>query len=153
MYGRYLRLGAKIFPHLNIIANSAATADVAREYGFSKLFIVPLGADYVEQAENNGEVSLNDILYSGRIIKWKGLGWFVRTVLPLLPDKVRLKVAGTIWDEHEAQALNHPRVEYLGHLTQSDLRDEFKKAGCVILPNVENKEAPRNSGLGQPQLY
>jgi glycosyltransferase involved in cell wall biosynthesis len=78
-----------------------------------------------------------DLLFAGRLVERKGCAWFVRNVLPLLPDTIGLRVAGTVWDEAEGAALDHPRVSYLGPLNARDLVDEYREALCVVVPNIE----------------
>ena len=70
------------------------------------------------------------------LVKRKGCSWFIETVLPLLPEQVHLAVAGTIWDESERAALDHPRVRYLGPLDQVSLARAYSEALCVVVPNI-----------------
>jgi glycosyltransferase involved in cell wall biosynthesis len=58
-------------------------------------------------------------------------------VLPLLPEGSRLAVAGPVWDERERPALADPRVDYLGSLSQDELRRAYGTALAVIVPNIE----------------
>lgn len=135
IYGAYLRLGAMVLGDVRVIANSQATACVASRYGFRDVFVVPLAADVV-LCENVTSIRERKLLFSGRLIKLKGASWFVRSVLSRLPEDMTLDVAGTIWDEEERQALNMPRVNYLGKLDQAALWRAQAEALCVVLPNI-----------------
>jgi glycosyltransferase involved in cell wall biosynthesis len=57
--------------------------------------------------------------------------------MPLLPPEIGLRVAGTIWHEGEREALDNPRVSYLGPLDKDALVEEYRRALCVISPNIE----------------
>jgi len=135
VYGAYLRLGAKLLSGARVIANSAATARAASESGWHCCAIIPLATRILGEGLPNGHS--RDLLFAGRLIKQKGLGWFVPNVLPLLPEEIGLRVAGTVWDTAERTALDHPRVSYLGPLDKRTLIDEYRRALCVIVPNIE----------------
>jgi glycosyltransferase involved in cell wall biosynthesis len=134
-YGLYLRLGAKLLHNAKVIANSEATGNAAAENGWKNIDVIPLATDMAgpEPTGSHGP----DILFAGRLIELKGCAWFIHNVLPLVPNPIRLKVAGTVWDENECQALNHPRVDYLGHLQKVALIDAYREALCVIVPNIK----------------
>lgn len=132
-YGMYLKLGARLLTGPDVIANSAATEAAARDCGFTSTKIVPLATDFTRQL---ADVDCNRLLFSGRIIPLKGLSWFVREVLENLPAEITLAVAGTVWDETEAECLDHARVTYLGRLDQKALAVEFARALAVVVPNV-----------------
>ncbi|WP_306116021.1 MULTISPECIES: glycosyltransferase family 4 protein [unclassified Roseovarius] len=134
IYGSYLRLGARCLGHVTVIANSEATAKAANRYGFHDTLVVPLAAEVTAGAPSSPGKSL---LFSGRLVPRKGLAWFVREVLPLLPDTMTLDVAGTVWDTAEAAALDHPRVRHLGRLDQAELWCTYASAVCVIVPNID----------------
>ena len=134
LYGLYLRLGASILRSSTVIANSNATAKVLKETGWQNSVVIPLATDLNRDRETDGHKGR--LLFAGRLMKLKGLSWFVENVLPLLPQKIELDVAGTIWDEHEAKALDDPRVTFLGPLNQPDLTEAYQKALCVVVPNI-----------------
>ncbi|MXO89666.1 glycosyltransferase family 4 protein [Pontixanthobacter aquaemixtae] len=135
LYGAYLRLGARLLPASIIIANSRATAEVARETGWTNSEIVPLGTAHCGasyDSSHNGH-----ILFAGRLVHRKGCGWFVNNVLPHLPETIRLQIAGTGWDDSEAHVIEDRRVDYLGCLNPDRLADAYRNALCVIVPNIE----------------
>ncbi len=137
LYGAYLRAGARLLGgRTTVIANSRATRDVTAETGWQRIAVVPLASDFADSGAAL-PLSPDTILFAGRLVKRKGLSWFVREVLPLLPDHLTLDVAGTVWDANEAQALADPRVRFLGPLPQDELAQRFAAALCVIVPNIE----------------
>ena len=140
LYGAYLRAGARLLGgRMTVIANSRATRDVTAETGWRRIAVVPLASDFADAGAAQSAPSTT-ILFAGRLVKRKGLSWFVREVLPLLPDSLTLDVAGTVWDASEEAALADPRVRFRGPLPQDELARRFAAALCVIVPNI----APEN---------
>ncbi|HEX4846779.1 MAG TPA: glycosyltransferase family 4 protein [Novosphingobium sp.] len=133
-YRAYQRLGARLLRRAHVTANSPATAAAAAEAGWRQVTVIPLATDLTGHVPD--QPPQPHILFAGRLIPLKGCGWFIRSVLPLLPDGVTLKVAGTLLDPAEAAALDHPRVEYLGVLDQAALSAEYPRAACVVVPNI-----------------
>lgn len=135
LYGAYLRLGARLLGAAKVIANSRATAEVARETGWTNSVIVPLATEVCEL--ETATVHNRKILFAGRLVIRKGCRWFVEEVLPLLPEGTILQIAGTGWDESEGAVLDHPQIEYLGCLDQQSLAQAYNQAMCVIIPNIK----------------
>jgi glycosyltransferase involved in cell wall biosynthesis len=135
LYGAYLKLGARLLRGATVIANSHATARVAAETGWTRSEVVPLATDV--SASPPGGSHDGALLFVGRLVERKGCGWFVREVLPLLPDTMRLRVAGTGWHESEQAALADPRVEWLGPLRGAALVEAYASAMAVVVPNID----------------
>lgn len=133
LYGAYLRLGARLLPDALVVANSSATAKLTRLRGFPNVVVVPLATRIASSAPPEPEPFL---LFAGRIVRRKGLSWFVANVLPRLPASLPLKVAGTVWDDSERSALCQPRVEYLGPLAQVEVIQLMGRATAVVIPNI-----------------
>lgn len=133
-YGCYLKLGARLLPGARIVANSSATAAVAVETGWRAAAVIPLGTDLAAEpaAAHDGT-----ILFAGRLVARKGCGWFVREVLPILPEDAHLRIAGPEWDAGEDWVRTAPRVEFLGPLPPAELASAFAQAMCVVVPNIE----------------
>jgi glycosyltransferase involved in cell wall biosynthesis len=133
LYGAWLRAGARLLPGAVVIANSAATAGAATGLGFRDVRVVRLAA---EVSACPDPAPRDEILFAGRLVPMKGCGWFVREVLPRLPDEVTLAVHGTAHDATEATALRAPRVRFGGRLDPPALRSACARALCVVVPNV-----------------
>jgi glycosyltransferase involved in cell wall biosynthesis len=136
LYGAYLRVGAMLNRDANVIANSAATAQAASESGWQDVSVVPLATDLtvLEPPPAHG----SHILFAGRLVERKGCLWFVQNVLPRLPEHIRLKIAGPLWDSAEQAALHDPRVEHLGALDRETLMTAYREAMCIVVPNIES---------------
>ena len=145
LYGFYIRLGARLLSKATVIANSDWIAALATNAGFNNVVTVALATDIRlsdEQKNVAGEHN-GQLFFAGRIVKSKGLSHFVNSVLPLLSQPVKIRVAGTIWDEEEAQILKNPQVEYLGVLEPQALASQYASAMCVVVPST----GPEGFGL------
>lgn len=134
LYRLWLRAGAGLLPEARIAANSRATAVRAEAAGFGRVTVIPLAV----RAGPDQTISPPEpfLLFAGRLVRRKGLSWFVREVLPRLPGPLALKVAGTPWDDGETAALADPRVEHLGALPQPELHALMARATAVVIPNL-----------------
>lgn len=135
LYGLYLKLGSRLLRRAQTIANSSATAAALQENGWGNCSIVPLATDMRSQPLTTPP--RRAILFAGRLVRRKGLRWFVNNVLDTLPEDITLEVAGTKWDAAENSALAHPRIRYLGRLDRAGLAQAYASALCVVLPNLE----------------
>lgn len=134
LYAAYLRMGARLLRRGIVLANSEATAALARRFGFSNVRVVRLAA--TPSANLAPDLSTPYVLFAGRLTASKGCGWFIREVLPKLSPEVRLKVAGTIIHTAEREALDNPRVDYLGPKFGEELARLRRNALAVVLPNL-----------------
>lgn len=135
LYGAYLKAGSIFLRKAIVIANSQATADATKQFGFSRVVVVPLAADLSNEAE--APPCEGHILFVGRLVPRKGCAWFIENVLGLLPDEMTLRVVGTLWSPAEARALGARKVRYMGPLRGRALRDEYACALCVVIPNID----------------
>ncbi|WP_299191744.1 glycosyltransferase family 4 protein [uncultured Erythrobacter sp.] len=135
LYNLYLALGARLLAKARVIANSRATRNRLKQINWNCSAVVPLATDL--RGEPSADYDARQLVFAGRLIRQKGLSWFVAEVLPLLPADIRLTVIGTRWDSSEESALEHPGVEFLGPLPQAELARHFAQAACVVIPNVE----------------
>ena len=138
IYNFYLKCGAVLLGRrTTVIANSTPTGGFCTAAGFGKVNVVPLGTFAKATVEKAETSTPKYVLYVGRLAVRKGLGWFTREVLPLLPADINVKVAGSAWDASEMQAIEgNPRVEFLGPVYGDDLAALRLGAVAVIMPNI-----------------
>ncbi len=92
--------------------------------------------DFFDQEENFL------ILFLGRIVERKGLHWFVENVIPQLPDRAKLIVAGSgsfefkVKEIIERKKLNS-RVLMLGFISSKVKRFLLNVCDILIMPNIE----------------
>lgn len=117
------------------VANSQATAALAREIGLPRVRVVPLGVRLPPSALTEAVEPV--LLFTGRVTQRKGVNWFADHVLPLLDARYRLRVVGTVWDQAEGDRLRaNPRVELVGPRFGAELDQERRRALAIVLPNV-----------------
>lgn len=145
VYYLYLKLGQGLINrYCKILAISNATKEVCMEFGFNNVEVVTLGVNYDKHSFKAAPAprmqSERYILFVGRIVKRKGLGWFVSNVLPRIDNSVRLKVVGIPTDEEETMIVkNSSSVDFLGKVTDKQLVELRSKADIVIMPNIKIK--------------
>lgn len=135
LYGAYLRLGARWLGPTVVIANSNSTAECVKRYGYRHVAVVPLATD-MRPPDPVGSPG-NFVLFAGRLVERKGCSWFIRNVLPKLPEGLDLRVAGTIWSSSEEKALRERRVSYIGPQDPEAIARLYATALCVVVPNLE----------------
>ncbi|MCQ0987655.1 glycosyltransferase family 4 protein [Jiella marina] len=160
LYRSYLRLGATCLgKNAIVLANSRATAALCRDGGFRQIATIPLATRSEEdQTSADGTtpaaepISGRYILFVGRLIERKGCAWFIQDVLPKLAPDMQLVVAGTVWDEREGDALDDPRVTFLGAVHGQALAQLRAEAIAVVMPNLDRGiESFEGFGLTAPE--
>ena len=118
-----------------------------------KLVFIPNGintnefiADYswtaIEEIFGRKLVQEKILLTSGRLAKRKGVAWFIRNVMPKLPENVLYVVAGDGADrENIAQAIQEnnmaERVKMIGYMEDSVRDMLFHTCDLFIQPNIK----------------
>ena len=88
------------------------------------------------------------VFFFGRVVRRKGLGWFLREVLPLLPQELVVLAAGTIWEEEELSLIDSTRFRHLGVVKPEDLSRCCRDAICVVMPNISCEDEGDVEGFG-----
>jgi glycosyltransferase involved in cell wall biosynthesis len=139
-----------------VIAISEATATVARELGIppARVHVVRLGVDapgVTREQRSEARARLNVrlgttdeqvlLLALGRLVRRKGVEWFLRRVLPRLPEHVVFVVAG---DGREADHVQtavaelalDDRVRLLGEVDDAERELLLRGTDLFVQPNV-----------------
>lgn len=136
------------------IANSQSLRDEAVRHGLPRPAVIPLAtvAPPVEvmATARRGK----QLLFAGRLLKLKGLAWFVREVWPHVDPSLELLVAGPVWDAGERDALEgQPRVRYLGTLPYAELPALRASVLACVMPNLPpGTSTDREEGFGLAAL-
>lgn len=146
------------------IAISVNTASLLTKYGVDeeRISVVYPGVALPEQLIENASdvcrarigVAYNSplLLYVGRLVPRKGIGWFVEEVFPKLRDDIHLVIIGTgpdaprVMESTKRLGLTH-RIHLLGAVPD-EARDLFMQgADLVVMPNVPVESDPEGFGL------
>lgn len=134
-----------------LVANSQYTAQAASTLGFENVAVVPLATTI--QNVSRFDAPRPVILFAGRLIRYKGLSWFIREVLPLVNVRLSLQVAGPPWDETEMNAVKQcVRVKYLGVLDPVELAALRASVTVCIMPNLPADATTQGEGFGLSAL-
>jgi glycosyltransferase involved in cell wall biosynthesis len=82
------------------------------------------------------------ILSRGNLLPRRGVAWFAREVLPLLPEDVRYVIAGDGPEEAAVRALDDPRVIWSPVRLPNETAALFYCVDLVVCPNLPNPDAP-----------
>lgn len=143
------------FPYLDgFIAVSQATKEEAIRHGVdsSKVFILPNGLEMNQFRFDPDRSRLSSLLgfdtgqrivllTIGRLVKRKGVAWFIHEVLPKLPEHFHYAVAGAGPEEaaiREAITLSHmeKRVSFLGRVSTEDKDTLIANSDIFVQPNI-----------------
>ncbi len=150
-----------------VIANSAATAGVLRELGVdpARIRVVhpaieapdvdpPRRARARSQLNLQLELATGDVvlLTLGRLVRRKGVVWFVTNVLPRLPDNTTYVVAGTGEEESRVRAAVgelglEKRVRLLGGVSDELREVLLLGADLFVQPNIPVRDDMEGFGL------
>ncbi len=126
-------------PNFYYMVSSKASKELLINNGFNSenIRFIKLGISKDRILSEGTELNFDNkyFLFVGRIVKRKGLSWFVKTILPNFSD-YKLKVVGPIGDKKEFNESKNSMVEYLGVVTDDELSKLRKEATLCIVPNI-----------------
>lgn len=132
-------------------ANSRAIRDEALLRGIDRVSVVPLAT--VIPATQPERERRPAVLFAGRLIRYKGLSWFVRHVWPHIDPRLELLVAGTVWDQEEKRSLDGAqRTTYLGQVPYDLLPALRASVVACIMPNLPPELTEQDEGFGLAAL-
>jgi len=148
-----------------IFAVSNDVKTVCLKYGIdvNKITVIPNGTNaeefYLPDIRNNKKRKLWEkyfpavaesidpeenfiILSLGRIVKRKGLAWFIKDVMPDLPKRAVLVIASSGPDEEKVrQTVNdggmQNRVLFLGFVTEKEKKFLLNGCDILVMPNIK----------------
>lgn len=122
------------------VVSSNASKKLMNKIGFkdNQIIKISLGINRINIKNFIGKDMKYDkyFLYVGRIVNRKGLSWFANKVLPNFPNH-KLKIVGPIVDEKEFASIPlNSQIEYLGTVTNQELKKLRSSALVSIVPNI-----------------
>lgn len=132
------------------IANSRAIREEGNALGITPIHVIPLATDVIAPAPRpSSDGDTRRIVFTGRLIRYKGLSWFVRNVWPRLDPRIELLVAGQAWDQSELDCVrDQPRIRYLGAVPRQELPPLLASAMASIMPNIPPDATEQDEGFG-----
>ena len=117
------------------------------DHGFSasKILVNPLYS--WKQAENQNPADDNYLLFTGQLVRGKGLDILLQA-MTMLTHKIQLKIAGSGRQEEKFKIMSQKlgldkRVTFLGFVEQQKLKSLYSNCTCVIMPS----RVPETFGL------
>lgn len=143
--------------------NSEATRQLLNERCISKAIVIPSGVDKMRYIglQRNKEAFLEElgqeknkiiILTVGRLIKRKGVNWFVENVMPSLPDNILYLVVGDGPDREMIQQsirkLNlEKKILMITDASDETLNKCYMNADVFVMPNIRVENDMEGFGL------
>ena len=108
IYQRFILPRFNRYDHIVAVSRATATAAICRGIDAKKVSVIPNGIDHQWKPENNKLAWIQFcrkyqlpahkkmLVTLGRPVKRKGFSWFIREVLPMLPEDYHLAMAGPL---------------------------------------------------------
>ncbi|NQV12787.1 MAG: glycosyltransferase family 4 protein [Parcubacteria group bacterium] len=150
IYQSYIKYFGKKFDQYICISRQTETE--AKNNGFPNTVIVPIGIDLPEAVERSRgdlekilktDLSQKKVLLTvGRLVKRKGVQWFIENVLPGLEKNVIYVIVGDGEDKEKIlQAADKQKVAdrifALGRVSDDELRIIYSNSDIFIMPNIK----------------
>jgi len=142
LYRAWLRLFLRGFEAYVCISAAARDAVLARGVGSERTCIIGIGIDPAPRVAIPRETDL--LVFVGRIVPRKGLGWFVANVLPRVRQRrpaVRMVAIGDGPDRARAEAAARDAgvasvVQFVGAVGDPEKNAWLARATVCVMPNV-----------------
>lgn len=143
LYPFWLRIFLRDFDAYICISSAARAAAIAKGVPTARTQVIGVGVT-APGAQANTVREEDLLLFVGRLVKRKGLEWFVRVVLPRIAqrrDGVRLVIIGAGPERSAIQKAAATvgvadRITWLGAVPESDRMTWLSRAAVCIAPNV-----------------
>lgn len=149
IYKLYMKLFLKKFDIY--VCNSKNTENLVKSFGINTTTIINRGVNIHDgyrpcsAEEFRKKYSLEKeniiIITVGRLVKRKGVAWFVKNVMPKLDKNVEYLIAGDGPDKDSIKneiTNNHleNNVKLLGKISDEELNDLYYNADIFVMPNI-----------------
>jgi len=165
LYQGYLKFFARDFDRYVCISSYAKKE--AEIKGLSPCVVIPVGVDF---KKSNFKFQISKVskenfcqkhhlpqdrfylLTVGRLVKRKGVGWFIKNAMPALPREMIYLVIGDGAERENIQYLIkeqklQDRVYFLGKITEEELKTVYALSDLFIMPNVKVEGDAEGFGL------
>ncbi|MFC1662941.1 glycosyltransferase family 4 protein [Patescibacteria group bacterium] len=167
LYQWYLRTFADNLDQYICISKN--TEKLAREKNYKNTIIIPVGVDVhsIEKISDKLPSLIKKNIYNkkviltvGRLVKRKGVEWFIRKILPEIKEDVIYVVVGKGKEadninESIKQSNQENRVLMIGEADNDQLEAIYQIADLCVLPNIPVKGDVEGFGMAalEPTIY
>ena len=141
------RLYAKIQRYIKnnkpdvVTAPSQFVIDKLKKDGFfkrTKTIKLSLGIEFTENEKIEKDYEIIDILYVGRLNRYKGLHILINAFKELEHKNIRLHIVGEGEDMEESKKIagSNPDITFYGFMSERELIELYKKANIVVVPSI-----------------
>lgn len=148
IYRLYMKMFLKKFDLY--VCNSKNTEELVKSLGINNTTIINRGVNIHDEFvacpndEFRAKYGINDnttvIITVGRLVKRKGVEWFINNVMPKLNEVVYMVAGGGPEKENIEKAIqnNHleDKVKLLGKISDEDLNSLYYNADIFAMPNI-----------------
>lgn len=135
------------------VSRYAVNACISRGIDDNRCHVIPNGIDYsrftapeypLAEIESNHVIKLKGkkiLITVGRLIKRKGIGWFVAEVMPKLPEEFIYLIAGEGPEKQNIEGIIRKenltgRVYLIGFINEEEKASLYDKSDLYIMPNI-----------------
>jgi phosphatidylinositol alpha-1,6-mannosyltransferase len=124
----------------SFICNSIETRQLLEKSFSLKGTFIPMGISKVRNDNPNDELLPNQIFFVGRLVKRKGILWFIENVLINFTETI-LYISGPINDKQlYKEIIKHKNVKYLGVLSDEEIAKFHRQSLVSVFPTVRNND-------------
>ncbi len=164
LYQLYLRMFLKKSADL-YICNSCATEDTLKRFSITNSTVIPSGIDInafgdysitrdmAIRKKLDADEQCLIMITVGRLVKRKGVAWFVKNVMPFLKyENVKYFIIGD-GEERDTiraaidEAAVESKVQMLGRIPDAELKQIYQAADVFVMPNIRVKNDMEGFGL------
>lgn len=126
------------------VSNSTKQDCLDKNIPEKKLFVIPNGIN-IDKINNEKRITNNEkriLLTVGRLVKRKGIAWFIENIMPKLDQDFEYWVIGRGPEEEKIKKIIQinnlqDRVKLLGFVENEKLKDYYTQADAFLMPNIE----------------
>lgn len=156
LYQRYLRLFFSS-ADLHICISRFVEQLVREKYPSAKTIVINPGTEMNVLYGNAISIEKSfsgkkTLLTVGRLVKRKGIAWFVENVMPILPNDINYVIAGDGPEKAKIREIVsrknlESRVTLLDSIDDTQKKALYRAAQIFIMPNIREKNDPEGFGL------
>ena len=141
----YVYHRSKIYEKIDLfISPSSFLKSKIIEFGMKNINIKMIPNFYNEEIVSDNVEYKDEIVYIGRVSEEKGLATLIKAVRNLKSVKLKIIGDGPVKQqlEKEASTENLSNIEFLGHLSQDEIKSHLQKCLFLVIPSEWYENCP-----------